>query len=127
MKKAKLKKQLLQAKEMHGRKVTALKKLSAEVLIAQKDFAHSKEDLKAARKKHKDAKKHFRVLQKTLKNGRAVGKEAQERLTCLKKKWRKVSKSKKKAMVPQPRNRGNRRKQVKSNIKVISTDEVAAT
>jgi hypothetical protein len=124
MKKAKLKKLMLQAKEAHSEKSAALKKLSESVVLSKKDFARSKEELRVARKQHKDARKHFRKLEKALSAGQADRKEALAIFSKLEKKWRKLNKGGKPSVAAK---RGKIKQPPKANIKVVPAQDLVAT
>jgi hypothetical protein len=92
MKKSKLKKLMLEARDTHRAKAQALDHLAAEILAARNTFARTKEQLKNARKQHRTARKNFRKLEKALKNGQSSRKEALETFARLEKKWLKLNK-----------------------------------
>ena len=128
MKKAKLQKLLLQAKEAHTRKAAALKNLSQNVVDARSEFTRSKVELKTARKQHKEIRKRLRKLEKALKITHADRQVAQESFARLDKKWRKLNQGGKKAetqTAPRPprkafKKAAPRKKAQKTPIKVVA-------
>ena len=125
MKKAKLQKLLLQARETKSWNTAALKTLSGDLATSRSKFSHSKEALKKARKQHKDARKEFQRAEEAFKARRAEQKEVLETLACLEQKWRKLTKKEKTAA---PKRKRPTKKGKGASIKVVPPDEpVAAT
>src|SRR5687767_2183198 len=89
MKTAKIKKMLLQAKEADRQAEHRLKSASKLVVASEKNVKATKQQLKKARKLHKEACKQLRIYLKAENTSRSERKETSAHLEKLEKKFRK--------------------------------------